>query len=246
MYIENTAVKQVISDRRNQEGLREAIEDFIGVEVPPHLANCQIRGVLARPVATPNGESLAFLAATQEAGIDPLWFEYHSDRFSTQNHDKIALAKLAFCTRIGRNGGRQVRKENVVRFGSCDGKPIRDIRTIHGEPLVDLHHRMFEASIGDAYDRWDGSEWLQLVGGCASSYYEKYLAVFILHGVLYEHFPAQGKEKRFTEEIVFPAIERLTARFGVGPAVVPFLGEDRVYEDQWNEYGGELLPLLLK
>lgn len=54
----------------------------------------------------------------------------------------------------------------------------------------------------------------------AEKYYEKYLAIFVCFGILFENFFLSGEEAQLTNNLVINNIEKIKKMFGCGPIIV--------------------------
>src|SRR3989344_4903834 len=220
MYTVEGAEKEV-KRRWENVPLRRKVEEFLGNDIPEVLREAP-RSVLGRQIATPNFESQLFNEMAKKRGLKPLWWTYHGDKFCTANPDKVSLGKMGFVKGKDKNQNPMVVNRTVINFQRCDNKPFDEIHTEWGEPFVDFHHRLFTASM-QGCEIWDATSWFKKRGGRASQYYVHYLSLFIANGILFENFLEGGKEEKFTNTIVKPAIEEIKERFGAKPLIVPLL-----------------------
>jgi hypothetical protein len=95
--------KEEIWKRWRDVDLRRKVQDFIG-NIPQPLQDA-LKGVLGRHIATPDFEFFHFLELSWKANLSPLITEYISDKFVTNNVDKLALAKMPFYKGRSENPG---------------------------------------------------------------------------------------------------------------------------------------------
>lgn len=206
--------------RREDKVLVKHVEDYLDNTIPPHLAR-EAHAVLARHITTPNYELSRFLNVPDSTGLPPLFFEYLHDKLIYKNPFKYYLGKLLFYIGTGKKGGMKLESLAVIDFNSSHGKPISEVSTLWGEPLVDFHHGMFLARYPQFKDHiYDASDWYAVQGKVPANYYKKFLALFICHGILFENFLTDAKEIDFTRQIVLPAFAEVWKEFGLKPLVV--------------------------
>jgi uncharacterized protein len=101
-YTSLEEAKEEIWKRWRDMDLRRKVQDFIG-NIPQQMQDAP-KAVLDRNIATPNLEFFYFLELSSKTNLSPLVTEYISDKFVTNNVDKLALAKMPFFK--GRNENR--------------------------------------------------------------------------------------------------------------------------------------------
>lgn len=69
-------------------------------------------------------------------------------------------------------------------------------------------------------NEFDASQWYASKGGKAKEYYQYFIALFLCHGILFENFITDEREREFTRLVVKPSIEKIEKRFGVKPLIV--------------------------
>jgi hypothetical protein len=146
----------------------------------------------------------------------------------------------------GSDGRDMVRFKTVIDFNKSTGKSIGELTASCHVPLVDFHHMLFENVTGLAVEDVciDGTPWFKANGGVAEHYYTSLLSFFIRDAILFDNFMLNSKEKRFTTQIVLPAFQEVTKRFGVRPLIVQLLpGEDEL-RAFWDEYPKKVEALI--
>lgn len=242
MYTLESAENEV---RKRWENLplRAEVEKFIG-KIPQAFAR-EPRAVLARQIASPNHENFRFAEVSKQTGLKPLRWTYHGDIFTTANKEKVHLGKIAFRKGEDKNGGHIIAYRTIIDFHANEKKPLGEIRTNWGEKFVDFHHRLFVSAF-PGQETWDITEWLWEIGKRASEYYLRYMAIYVCHGILFENFLNGGKEKKFTQEIVQPTIDRLKSVFGVKPLIFPLLPFEKEHDPYWMWYPSSLEPEIVR
>jgi len=207
--------------RQNNEALRT----YVAAQLPEGLpASMQGKKslVLFRHVATPNHEVARFaMCADALNTFNPLVLEYTQDKFNDRNEWKYYMGKLRFHKGINSKGEPMFEQIVVMNFNESNNKPISSIKTHWGQSLVDFHHELFAHAYPSLKDnRADVSEWLKHLGPSAKEYYKAFFSMFLQDGVLFENFLMDGKEMKFTEEVILPAILELEAETGFKPLIV--------------------------
>lgn len=177
--------------------------------------------VLHRQLVTPNYEVLRFMSIADALEIEPIFFEYHQDKFVTENEWKYALTRLGFYFGIGKRGGEKTESLNVINFNDWNGKKISDIKTLWGQSLIDFHHEFFKKRYPDLDHTFlDGSQWYLKYGGEAKSYYKPFLSLFLKKSILLENFLTNTKEISFTKQVFLPAFIEILKETGSKPLIV--------------------------
>jgi hypothetical protein len=102
-YTSLEEAKEEIWKRWHNMDLHMKVQDFIG-NIPQPLQDAP-KAVLDRNIATPNFEFFHFLELSSKTNLSPLVTEYISDKFVTNNVDKLALAKMPFYKGRNENPG---------------------------------------------------------------------------------------------------------------------------------------------
>ncbi|MCX5903886.1 MAG: hypothetical protein NTV89_10560 [Proteobacteria bacterium] len=230
MYSTLEEAKEEIWRRWNDAALREKAAEFLG-EVPEALCNKPC-AVMYRQITTPNTEFQKFLNMAKKMQLKPVSLEYLEDKFVTTNAFKLSWGKMAFYRGKNKNGEAIFHYTKVVDLVESDGKKLNEIKTLWGENFVDFHHRI---SMTNSFkvDIFDNSKWLIKKGHKPADYYPFYLALFICHGILFENFSVDEKEKHFSNEIILPAMKKVKEHFGVKPLIVPLVPEHETSDRYW-------------
>jgi len=198
------------------------------------------KAVLWRNVVTPNHDVSGFLSVAGKLDLEPLFFEYHEDRFDTRNECKFHLGKLYFCRRTGKNSSLRLDRVDVIDFNASNGRKLSSVRTVWDQSLVEFHHEWFLATFPNYRSAmYDGSDWLKAQGPTAQSYYAPFLSLFVRHGILIENFMLQGKELDFTRAVFLPAFVEVIKATGLKPLIVPIEPTDTEGDKYWLCYPHE-------
>lgn len=219
----NSAIKE-FKKRQQDEILRSKIKPLLPHGVP-EILHKQKSAVIFRQLATPNYEARRFISLIDAIDdLTPVFWEYHHDKFTSNNECKHSLGKMSFHFGRGKKGGSKINRANVIDFNTYNGKKIIDIQTKWGESLIDFHHELFKRAYPNITSFFDGSEWFLKSGGHAKEYYKVFLLLFVQNGILFENFMLDEKELSFTKEIFLPAfieVERLTGKKPLIVALAP-------------------------
>lgn len=193
--------------------------------IPHVLKNGKKKAVIFRHVATPNHEIRRFVGLVDgfsEGLIDPLIFEYHSDKFTNLNEWKYSLGKLPFHKTFDKKGNLVFEQKSVVDFNTSNNKSIGSVNTLWGQSLVDFHHELFCKSfphLGGNF--FDLSEWIKENGQTPVEYYKHFFNFFVRHGILFENFLLKENETTFTKNVIIPAFLDVWHKTGLRPLIVP-------------------------
>lgn len=216
------ALEQLDKRSKNEE-LKSLVKNLIPFDIPDYLKDKKI-AVLFRQVATPNYEVRRFLSIVDTVKeLKPLFWEYHYDKFTSNNSWKYSLGKMSFYSGKGRNGGNKMHYQKILDFIEADGKKIKDIKTLWGQPLIEFHRELFEKSYKSLDDDYfiDVSRWVSSLGGTAKDYYRILLLFFVTNGILFENFMLEEKnESTFTKEVILPAFLEVEKLTGYKPLIV--------------------------
>lgn len=243
VYVTMEEAIEEIKKRRQNKDLIKRIESY--VNNIPEPFNYGVNAVLFRSVATPNFEIKRFYDLSTGFNIRPLFWEYYDDKFHSGNPSKYTLGKLSIFKGMGKNNHSIVKKYNVIDFNKCNGLPMKFLQTNTGESFIDFHHKLLDRIIPGA-DKYlfDSSDWLKSNGVVAKKYYKKYLALFLVHGILFENFLLDDDEIEFTKNVFVPAFETIEKIFGMKPLIVALNPTDIEGSDFWNSYPYQIEDVL--
>jgi hypothetical protein len=244
--VEQPAAVNEIFKRRQDTSLKAGVLKYLENDIPDHFNNLDNPIVyLSRHIASPNFETLKFLDETKHLDLPVVIGEDITDKFVSINDVKKKLAKLSVEIGQDKNEEPMYQNHTVIDFNSENGKPLNQVSTLSGDKLVNLHKELFTLVNTRKVLIADESEWVTRHNqGPFIQYYEKFLALFIWHGVMYEFFAVE--DVQFVNEILKPAFENTTSRFGVTPLIVPLLTADEEFERDWLGYPMEYLPIINK
>ena len=242
MYIELADAIDSLAARQDSQIIEDYLKRKLPSGVPDFLDKDGRNFVLFRNVASPNFEALRFLSRgdSYSGAFKTIIFEYTKDRFFDQNPLKHSLGKLSFISRHDKNGNPILRSRVILEFASWNNFPIAEVTTKSQESLVDFHHRLIKGYLKPHASVHDGSDWLKRHGETARSFYEFVLLIFLKDAILFENFVTCGREGVFTNEVVRPAIDRISQDIGVQPLIVQLLFGRCENDKYWSSYPGVL------
>jgi len=236
----------LLEARKNDMELRKKVTALLKDDIPEMFKGEKKCAVQFRQIATPNVDGRNFLALAESANLQPVFFEYHEDKFSSNNNFKHSLGQLRLHHGMSKNGDFRMEKVTVVDFNKHGGDKLKDVATLWAEPLIDFHRRLFDVHSIDTSNIcfYEASNWFKRNGEKAMHYYSNFFLLFTCYGILFENFLTNGEEGEFSKNIVLPAIERVMQETGVKPLIVPIPPMDMEEEDYWISYNPKVKELL--
>ena len=248
IYTPLSVAKKEVWKRWNDKELRKKVEEFLRGDIPQFLQK-NPGAALVRHIASPNYELIYFLELTKQLGLDYRCVEFPEDKFVTCNKDKYYLCRLHMYNGLSKDIKEKISSKKIIEIQKCEGKKFSEIKTISGESLTDLHHKLlFNLAPQTREKLYDISPWFIRNGPRAGNYYLHYLALFICHGVLFENFSLKSeiKENGFNRKVVLPSIKKLVEIFGVKPLIVPIVPIESESLPHWEQYPLEVEKILKK
>lgn len=234
---------RLLEERQKDKELVAKIQKLFKGKIPEILKQKKC-AVIARQIATPNNENRMFISIAKENGLNPVFFEYYADKFTSNNIYKHSLGQLYIQNKLDKNGNSCVEKINIVDFNKCNGKKFKEIKTIWNEPLTDFHKRLFELYGLKDIDFHDESKWYAENEICElNSAYFNFFLLFVCFGILFENFlMSKNSEGDFTRNVVLPTLEKIIKITGLKPLIVPSEPLDLEADDFWYYH----LPIIKK
>lgn len=242
-YVTLEYALEEIEKRRQNKELIKKIESYInGI---PEPFNYGVNAVLFRSVATPQFEIKRFFDLSTGFNMRPLFWEYYDDKFHSGNPSKHTLGKLFIYKGMNKNNISIIKKHTLIDFNVSNGLSMKYIQTLKGGNFIDFHHKIMERVMpGSTNYLFDSSEWLKNNGGVAKRYYKKYLALFLVHGVLFENFLLDENERDFTKNVFIPSFEKIEKLFGLKPLIVALNPTEIEGSEFWNSYPQQIEDVL--
>jgi len=210
--------------------------------LPDDLPDQRGCAFLSRYIATPNHETHRFLELADGAGLLPVIAGFALDKFVTHNPLKRALARMGFHCGYNKHGHSLVEFVNVLNDNQ-QGRALGSLQTSWGQSLIAFHHELLAHSLNGGRHPYvfDASSQCARAGGStAASYREFYLHLCVADGLLFEDFLLDQMELPFTRDVVLPAFDEVTARFGVRPLIVHMTSPEEQSLPHWYWYPEEL------
>lgn len=217
-------VVEELTRRQQDTELRRRIEEYLANDIPEYMKDGPAL-YISRHLATPNFETLRFIHLANPYPYKVVIGEDLQDKFVGHNELKWALGKLPICEGVSiKDDGttnERYRHITIVDFNTANGKKLIDIRTTWGEPLASFHHKLFARISGASVRIEDDSAWVDRHNrGDLLEHYKQFLALFIIHGVLFEDYILEDKhEGAFVCDILDPAFKFVKERFGCQPLI---------------------------
>lgn len=237
VYTHLSDALRLLEERRNDPELVEKVLSLLKNDIPNSLLRkkCAIH---FRQIATPNEEGRRFVSLALESNLQPVFFEYYNDKFTSNNEFKHSLGQLRIHGGVNKRGEYPSEKNTIVDFNKHNGKKLKEVSTLWDEPLVDFHRRLFGVyGVEESrLDFFDASTWFETHGKNASEYYTDFFLLFTCFGVLFENFLLDGTEGEFSKNVVLPAIANVYELTGLKPLIVPILPIDTEKDEHSISY----------
>ena len=245
VYTPLSEALRLLDERRQDKELMAKVEELLKGDIPEFFKNKKC-AVQFRQIATPNTESEYFIKIAKENDLQPAFFEYHDDKFTSNNEFKHSLGQLHIRSHINKNGTFPAEKITIVDFNKYNGKKLKDVKTLKEESLIDFHRKIFDSQGHNLRELsfFDASDWLKNHGGTATHYYTSFLLLFTCFGILFENFLlTNNSEGDFTRDVVLPAIEKVIDLTGVKPLIIPIGPMDMETDKHWISYHPKIKSL---
>jgi hypothetical protein len=201
--------------RQSDCGLVKEVTNFLGGDIPEYFARGECF-VLARHIATPNNETLYTLELARRNGVHGVLSQDPKDKFTSVNKLKRRLARPEICYETSL--GKIYRRLDIVDIPQSEGMTLENIRCRTGQRLLDFHNLLFRNVKLDNVTITDDSDWIDRnYRGKIRKYYYRFLALYIVHGVLIEDFDED--DHLFFIDIFQPSLEELQKTFGMKPII---------------------------
>jgi len=237
VYTSLSDALDLLEKRREDPVLVATINKHLNVKIPQIFKDKKC-AIMARQLATPNYENRTFISIAQKNGLDPVFIEYFNDKFTSNNKYKHSLGQLNIKNDISKNNNETVEKIKIVDFSKYDGKKLKDVKTLWGEPLVDFHKNLFKLYDLDNFSFFNELDWYKKNNEKPIDFYVKFFLLVSCYGILFENFlwSKDNSESKFTKEVILPAIEIVENITGVKPIIVPIDPLDTETDSFWYEH----------
>lgn len=227
--------RKEIQQRWSDEMLKEKVHNFLCGDVPDVFLH-EPRAVLFRQICIPDSETRRFMHIAERLQVRPFVFEFHEDKFTTINPDKLRWGRIDVCEKMNKNNEPIIKSTHIIDYFASDGKKLRGLETKWQENLIDFFHNSFDGMQQKKPEMRDMSDWLMRNGGRAKEYYKAFYAIMTVFGVsceVLEYDDDPDVAKSFLEEVSYPAIEYVKEKIGVYPLIVPLFTQEEMETDQW-------------
>jgi len=240
IYTPLEEAKKEIKERWKNKELEKKVDNFLKGDIPDFLQNSP-KAYLARHISSPNMEFMRFKDIAKDMNMEYILSECLDDRYISINSLKYHLGKMFFHEGINKNGEKIFTPKVVVDFTKANKMTLKEVDSTTGKKLVDLHHDILFAEFPETKESTkDISDWLKRNGTYAGSFYMSFLALFMRNGILFENYLMNEEERKLTEGIIIPAVEKLTEVFGFKPLIVRLLPEETENDPSWCYYHGHI------
>jgi hypothetical protein len=204
--------------------------------LPPSFPEDRVGAFLFRFIATPNFETIRFLKLAREHGLLPVVGEYHSDKYAPCNPNKRALGLPGFLSE-----DKSVVHIKVVGRHP-NSQPLCDMHTRWGQSLVEFHHGLYAHELNGLGNAFfvDYSRQYAIAGANPQEQYPEVFRAAVADGIIFEDFLVDETECQFTREVVLPAFDEVTERFGLRPLIVRIASVGQEESPDWLWYPGRL------
>lgn len=214
---------KILEERQKDGELIKKIENILGEDnIPSVFKDKGLKGFQFRQIATPNHESLTFIKIAKDFDIKPIFCEHHNDKFTTNNFFKLSLGQIKINNGFDKNNDIILEKINVIDIKNSDGLKIKEIKTLWGESMIDMHKNLFKCyNFCKDISFINMSEWYNQNGNNPYSCYKNIFMFFIVHGIMFENFLDNKDEYSFTKDIILPTLKEVSDKIGLKPLIVP-------------------------
>lgn len=226
----------LLEERKKNPELTKKIKKLLKNKIPK-ICKKQKCAIMARQLATPNYDSKLFISVARENNLSPVFLEYFSDKFTSNNKYKHSLGQLCIQNSIDKNGEECIEKITIIDFNKSNSKKLKDVKTLWGQSLVDFHRKLFKTEdFHGLYFLEEEHDWYKKKKD--ETPFEFYVNFFLLvscFGILFENFliSKNEDESQFTKEVILPAFEKVVRLTGIKPLIVPLSPIDLENDSFW-------------
>lgn len=246
VYTPLSEALKILDERQKDPVLMAKVHDLLKGDIPVIFKKNTKYGVQFRQVATPNNDTRHFLSISQDNNLEPVIFEYHDDKFTSNNDFKHSLGQLRFHDCANKKDVYPIEKITIVDFNKYNGKKLKEVKTLSDDSLIDFHKKLFLYHNYDikSIKFYDASDWFKNNGGKAADYYYNFFLLFVCFGILFENFLLNDEGADFTREVILPAIDRVILETGFRPLIIPIGPLDIETDDHWISYNPNIKHLV--
>lgn len=224
-----------IERRRNDAVLVEKVEAYLNKDIPEYFKRSRPILYLARHVASPNFETLRFIELAKPFALPIIIGQDVNDKFVSGNSLKRSLGKMPIVRCISADHREMLENFTIIDFETANAKQLKDIETIFKIPLVKFHNDLLSEIYPHAVEVVDDASWIDRNNrGNLLEHYKRFLALFVVHGVMFEYYPEE--DGFLIENILKPAFAFIQEEFGVAPLITSLVDDEIVHVRNWNAY----------
>lgn len=236
------AIKEIEKRRQNKD-LVNTVNEFLNNDIPEHFLGDKPICYLSRHVATPNYESLRFIELARPYKLPLIIGQDRHGKFVSNNELKLPLGKMPVTKGISHNQDEIIENFTIIDFAKSLGKPMSQIYTKFGVNLVTYHNKLFREIYSNTVQIADESDWVDRnFREDIIKQYEHMLALMCVHGIMFESYPTT--EHDFVKEVLAPAFDKITAKFGIKPLIVEHIPDELEITRNWNAYPSVLYSFI--
>jgi hypothetical protein len=243
------AIEQ-LKRRKNDAKLEQRVEEYLNADIPNYFLDVPVF-YLARHIATPNFETLRFMHLLDSAGFKIIIGQDGEDMFVASNPMKKALIKLPIHTGFSLKDKKYHERFHYQSIGDinmANGKKLSEITTNWDQSLISFHTELCRQYFHDRVSIVNDGPWIDRNHrGNLLEHYKRFLALFIVHGVLFEDYLIEDEQERdFIEEVLTPAFQWVEQHFGCRPLIAQLNPTSVESEHFWISYPSEVGEIIKK
>jgi len=249
VYTPLSQAYKILEERKKDKDLIKKVDALLGGDIPDCFSDTSKNyAVHFRQIATPNFDALWFLDISYLFDLKPVFFEYHDDKFTSNNEFKHSLGQLRIHNGLNKHGDHKRELATIVDFNKFNGHQLKEVVTLWDESLIDFHKKIFELYElpKEKITFFEASQWFHHHGTGAKDYYKEFFLLFVKDGILFENFLTEGTEGEFCKNIVLPAIDYVYEKTGLKPLIVPIPPMDIQDDEHWISYKPLVKDLIQK
>lgn len=234
---------QEINKRRSDQNLVNAVREYLNNDIPPHFDQNLPVFYLSRHIATPNEETMRFmqLCRSFDPSIPIVIGQDTEDIFVGNNILKHNLGKLKIQKGYNKNHQPIYEHQTIINFSDAQGIKLKNIETVCNISLIDFHAEMLNRLRPTEVEIADESEWVSRNHrGDLLEHYKKFLALLIVHGIMFEFY--EEEDRQFVFNILIPAYKFVQKKFGCKPLITFLVDPTEELEKDWNAYPSSVQP----
>lgn len=213
-YYSLDEAREEIKKRWSNLELKKQIEEELGDDFISSFKDSP-KAISWKAVMSPDNSFTFFLSCSTYLNIEPLFFEYLGDKFTSVNEEKKNLGRLF----LKENGVEKI--FDICNIQENENCSVKDVVLRNKENMVSFYNSLFKYS-GYNCNKIDITEWAHKLG-TSDDYYYKYLLHFVCHGIAFEMFldeTVDKKESNFTNNVIIPKIQKIKEKYGIEPLII--------------------------